>query len=98
MAEPKCQKGDVVMVKTSASMKKLHNHFGTTLLFIGDRKLPCCQQVHRNLWAVELASPIDTQFGPMRHFGLQDEDLLPIRPGKDPEGVDTHEPVDGLTA
>lgn len=98
MSGPNCKPNELVMVKTSCPNPNLHGHFGTTVRFLGNLRLPCCGQVHANVWLVELATSVETRCGPMRHFGLADEDLKPIRPGPDAIDEDTTVPTVGVTA
>lgn len=94
MSAPNCKLKEMVFVKTTSPNPVLHGRIGTTVVFLGNRVLPCCWREHKNMWVVELANPVQSPLGPFRHVGIADADLFPIRPGPDPDAVDTSRPIE----
>lgn len=101
-----CVAGDLAFVRPSKDISpKLHDRIVSVVCFLGDMRCPCCADTLRNVWMCELSSPIalppwqdPTGLLRTRFAAIQDKDLRPIRPGKDPEGVETARPLAGVPA
>lgn len=98
-----CVQGDTAFIKPTVPANRLHDRIVYVLEFMGDRKCPCCDDMLRNVWIVELAGePLrrKTPFGEVaaKHLAIEDTHLRPIRGEKDPEAVPTPGPKTEVTA
>lgn len=94
-----CKPGEIAFVRTTCPEKTLHGKFGTCVALLGNTPCPCCGEMLMNMWVFRFAGPYRAPSGRVYLAGpIYDKFLCPIRPGKDPEDVDTARPVEGTTA